>query len=479
MDLHKNSRAAVLGCFLILSTLFSDASANLVFSVSHKFKGRDGRSLSELKAHDSRRHGRILTGSASAVDLQLGGNGHPSETGLYFAKLGIGSPSKDYYVQVDTGSDILWVNCVGCTNCPKKSDIGVKLTLYDPKSSSTYSAVTCDQEFCTSKYNGRLPGCQPDLLCQYDVTYGDGSETAGYFVQDTIQFDKGTNGSVVFGCGDKQSGQLGKTAEALDGILGFGQSNSSVFSQLAASGKVKKQFAHCLDNVRGGGIFAIGEVVEPQVNNTTPLVPNQAHYNVVLEAIEVGGDVLRLASDVFGTGSNQETIIDSGTTLAYLPQEVFDPVMKKVLAKQPDLNLHIVDDQFSCFQFSSNIDEGFPLVMFHFKNSASLTVYPHDYLFQLTEDVWCSGWQSSGMKSKGGDSMTLLGDLVLSNKLVIYDLENQTIGWADYNCSSSIKVGNEKTGGVDTIGAHNLSSASTFTIGRLILTFFLLISAVF
>ncbi|XP_048437128.1 aspartic proteinase 36-like [Pyrus x bretschneideri] len=214
-------------------TLPSNASANFVFPVSHKFNGRDGRSLSELKAHDSLRCGRILAGSASAVDVQLGGNGRPSETRLYFAKLGIGSPSKDYFVQVDTGSDILWVNCIDCTNCPTKSDIGVKLTLYDPKGFSSSNAVTCNQEFCTSKYNGQLPGCRPDLLCQYDVTCGDGSATAGYFVKDTIQFDKGTNGSVVFGCGAKQSGQLGKSSEALDGILGFGQANSSVFSQLA------------------------------------------------------------------------------------------------------------------------------------------------------------------------------------------------------------------------------------------------------
>jgi hypothetical protein len=25
-------------------------------------------------------------------------------------------------------------------------------------------------------------------------------------------------------------------------------------------------------------------------------------------------------------------------------------------------------------------------------------------------------------------------DLVLSNKLVVYDLENQVIGWTEYNC---------------------------------------------
>ena len=75
-------------------------------------------------------------------------------------------------------------------------------------------------------------------------------------------------------CGNKQSGELGTSSEALDGILGFGQANSSMLSQLASSGKVKKVFSHCLDNVNGGGIFAIGEVVEPKVN-LTPLVPNQ------------------------------------------------------------------------------------------------------------------------------------------------------------------------------------------------------------
>ena len=72
--------------------------------------------------------------------------------------------------------------------------------------------------------------------------------------------------------------------------------------------------------------------------------------------------------------------------------------------------------------------------------------------------------------------MTLLGDLVLSNKLVIYDLENMVIGWTDYNCSSSIKVKDEATGIVHTVVAHNISSASTLFIGR-ILTFFLLLTA--
>lgn len=75
-------------------------------------------------------------------------------------------------------------------------------------------------------------------------------------------------------CGAGPSAELVSSDDALDGILGFGKSNSSVISQLASSGRVKNMFAHCLDGVNGGGIFAIGNVVQPKVN-TTPLVPNQ------------------------------------------------------------------------------------------------------------------------------------------------------------------------------------------------------------
>lgn len=76
-------------------------------------------------------------------------------------------------------------------------------------------------------------------------------------------------------CASKQSGDLaGSSKSAVDGIIGFGSLNSSLISQLAASGTVKKKFAHCLDGVKGGGIFAIGQVVEPHVNSV-PLLSNK------------------------------------------------------------------------------------------------------------------------------------------------------------------------------------------------------------
>lgn len=75
-------------------------------------------------------------------------------------------------------------------------------------------------------------------------------------------------------CGLQQSGSLNNSAVAIDGIIGFGNSNQTALSQLAAAGKTKKIFSHCLDSTNGGGIFAIGEVVEPKVK-TTPIVKNK------------------------------------------------------------------------------------------------------------------------------------------------------------------------------------------------------------
>ncbi|XP_022972843.1 aspartic proteinase-like protein 2 [Cucurbita maxima] len=462
------ARLAVVS-FLLVISLLSTGDCNLVFNVHHKFKGRE-RSLEAFKAHDVLRRGRFL----SAIDLNLGGNGHPSESGLYFAKIGLGTPAKDYYVQVDTGSDLLWVNCAGCTNCPRKSDLGIELTLYNPSSSSTSNLVTCGQDFCTSTYDGPIPGCRPELLCEYKVAYGDGSSTTGYFVKDHVVLDRvtgnfkteSTNGSIVFGCGAQQSVQLGATSAALDGILGFGQANSSMISQLASSGKIKRIFAHCLDNINGGGIFAIGEVVQPKVR-TTPLVQQQAHYNVFMKAIEVGDEVLNLPTDVFDTDLRKGTIIDSGTTLAYLPDVIYEPLIAKIFARQTGLKLHTVEEQFTCFEYDGNVDDGFPTITFHFEDSLSLTVHPHEYLFDIASNKWCVGWQNSGAQSRDGKDMILLGDLVLQNRLVLYDLENQTIGWTEYNCSSSIKVRDEHSGAIYTVGPHNLYSASSVRVGTI------------
>nr|CAB3484157.1 unnamed protein product [Digitaria exilis]CAB3486684.1 unnamed protein product [Digitaria exilis] len=80
----------------------------------------------------------------------------------------------------------------------------------------------------------------------------------------------------------------------------------------------------------------------------------------------------------------------------------------------------------------------------------------------MQNDIYCVGFQNGASQSEDGKDIVLMGDLVLSNKLVVYDLENQVIGWTDYNCSSSIKIKDDKTGATYTVNSHNISSGWRF-----------------
>ncbi|KAM5585698.1 aspartic proteinase 36 [Rosa sericea] len=472
---------------VLVSALVVNVSGNLVFPVSHKFNGREGASLSELKAHDHRRHARFLGATQNAVDMVLGGSS-TEQTGLYFTKLGIGNPSHDYYLQVDTGSNLFWVSCAECgKGCPDRSElIGGKLTPYDRNSSSTSRVVSCGDNFCTSPSVKDISDCKPDEKCNYHLQYVGKDKTSGYFVKDDVQFQKAsgnsTSGSVIFGCGTQQSGSLNDPKVAVSGVIGFDQDNITMLSQLAAAGKVRNKFAHCLDNTKqGGGIWAIGEVVEPKMMHTSPIVPNQTRYNVVVEKIEVGSDAIELPTSGGGdldetSGSSSDQIIaifDTGTQLAYLPPKLYEPIVKKILAAEPGLKFQKNEDgEYACFEYSKNVDEKFPIVKFTFKNSASLWVYPHDYLFShMKEGGWCHGW----MKLTGEDPDIILGDMTLSNKLVVYDLENQVLGWADHNCSSSIKVKDDESGSDYSFQYHNLASDASSP--RLLMSFVLLVTA--
>lgn len=54
------------------------------------------------------------------------------------------------------------------------------------------------------------------------------------------------------------------------------------------------------------------------------------HYSVNMTGVQVGNESLNLPNNVFGVGDRRGAIIDSGTTLAYLPEMVYVPLVTKV-----------------------------------------------------------------------------------------------------------------------------------------------------
>jgi hypothetical protein len=51
---------------------------------------------------------------------------------------------------------------------------------------------------------------------------------------------------------------------------------------------------------------------------------------VKMKSIDVGGTALQLPPHIFETSEKKGTIIDSGTTLTYLPELVYKDIMAKV-----------------------------------------------------------------------------------------------------------------------------------------------------
>ncbi|KAF7145315.1 hypothetical protein RHSIM_Rhsim04G0108700 [Rhododendron simsii] len=54
------------------------------------------------------------------------------------------------------------------------------------------------------------------------------------------------------------------------------------------------------------------------------------HCNLNLKSISINGQTLGIYSSIFAISSNKRTIVDSGTTLAYIAEEAFNPFVSGV-----------------------------------------------------------------------------------------------------------------------------------------------------
>ncbi|KAL7618089.1 hypothetical protein Lser_V15G03859 [Lactuca serriola] len=155
----------------LLCLVLLHAVGVLGFSVTLKleksFPTNHGVELKQHAERDGLRHRRILY-KYSDPNVVVG-----------FGVLGTYDP-------FDVGFNLLWI----------------PITIYDPTSSSTSSPILCSDERCSPKSNS----CS-DNQCTYDLHYGDGSGTSGYYVSELMHFKivvgetdvLNTSASVLFG----------------------------------------------------------------------------------------------------------------------------------------------------------------------------------------------------------------------------------------------------------------------------------------
>ncbi|CAM0906563.1 unnamed protein product [Alopecurus aequalis] len=328
--------------------------------------------------------------------------------GYYTTRLYIGTPPQEFALIVDSGSTVTYVPCASCEQCGNHQD-----PRFQPDLSSTYSPVKCNVD-CT---------CDNDKSqCTYERQYAEMSSSSGVLGEDIVSF--GTESELkpqraVFGCENSETGDL--FSQHADGIMGLGRGQLSIMDQLVDKGVIGDSFSMCYGGMDiGGGAMVLGAMpVPPDMIFSRSDPVRSPYYNIELKEIHVAGKALKLDARIFD--NKHGTVLDSGTTYAYLPEQAFlafkDAVTSKVhplkKIRGPDPNYKDI-----CFAGAgrnvSKLSEVFPEVDMHSK----------------VEGAYCLG-----VFQNGKDPTTLLGGIVVRNTLVTYDRHNEKIGFWKTNCS--------------------------------------------
>ncbi|KAJ7564959.1 hypothetical protein O6H91_02G041400 [Diphasiastrum complanatum] len=343
-----------------------------------------------------------------------------SDNGAYIMQLQLGTPVQTFLAIVDTGSDLVWVQCNPCRRCYRQQG-----PIFDPVSSSSYNQLSCSNRQCR-RFSQRI--CDPN--CQYVYEYGDQSGSMGDFSSETITMTTTTGGqqqigSFAFGCGHTNIGSFGRSA----GIVGLGQGPVSLTTQLGT--KIKRRFSYCLvsfddapsqtsplffgsaANLRGRGV------------QSTPIIQQgSTYYYVGLDGISVGGQALNI--NLVGG-----TIVDSGTTLTLLEDSAYSAVRT---AFKSAIHLRTADGSSAgldlCFDVTGLTSYQIPTLSLHLKN-ADFDPPSQNYFILVNSNTLCLA-----MYTSGGLGLSIIGNIMQQNYHFKFDRGRSLLSFAPAACDS-------------------------------------------
>ncbi|CAK9325421.1 unnamed protein product [Citrullus colocynthis] len=405
---------------LLVSILF----ATFAVSLSDKFLIADFEQLKTLRF-------------GSSIIFPVKGNVYP--LGHFTVFLNIGNPPKVFELDIDTGSDLTWVQCdVQCNGCTLPRDM-----LYRPHN----NAVTREDPLCValSSPAKALRKNTNDDQCDYEVEYADHGSSIGVLVKDLVPM-RLTNGKLItpnlgFGCGyDQENGDL-QPPPSVGGVLGLSSSKATIVSQLSDLGHVSNVVGHCLAGRGGGFLFFGGDLVPSSKLSWTPILRNsEGKYSSGPAEVYFGGRA---------TGIGGFTLtFDSGSSYTYFNSQVYGAVttlLKNDLKGQPlelapdDKTLELCWKGSKAFESVVDVRNFFKALALSFKNSKNVQfqIPPEAYLIISKFGNVCLGILDGTKEGLG--NVNLIGDISMLNKIVVYDNQRQQIGWASENCSKPPK----------------------------------------
>ncbi|CAI0449596.1 unnamed protein product [Linum tenue] len=384
-----------------------------------------------------------MRSSSSSPLFPVRGNIFPD--GFYYTYITIGSPPRPYYVDIDTGSDLSWIQCdAPCTSCAKGAN-----DLYKPQKSNI---VPPEDSFCQEvQKNMKAEKCEACKQCDYEVEYADHSSSLGVLANDelhlSIENEESSKSKFTFGCAYDQQGSLLNTLARTDGILGLSRAKVSLPSQLASQEIITNVVGHCLTtDVDGVGYMFLGDEFLPQGGvQWVPMfgVPFTDFYQAQIMKLSYGSRSLSLGGQ---DNRHRRVVFDSGSSFTYLPKDAYSELVAslKEVAKvgltqdTSDQTLPLCWRAEFPIRSVADVKQHFKTLTLQFGSkwwiiSRMFRIHPEGYLIISKGGNVCLGILDGSEVLDG--STIILGDISMRGQLVVYDNEKNRIGWMHSDCA--------------------------------------------
>ncbi|XP_004503902.1 aspartic proteinase Asp1-like [Cicer arietinum] len=374
----------------------------------------------------------LMNIAGSSIVFPVFGNVYP--VGFYNVTLNIGQPPRPYFFDVDTGSDLTWLQCdAPCSQCSETPH-----PLYRPSN----DFVPCKDPLCASLQPNNDYTCEDPNQCDYEIEYADHYSTLGVLLNDVylLNFTNGVQLKVrmALGCGYDQFFSP-SSYHPLDGILGLGRGKASLISQLNSQGLVRNVIGHCL-SLRGGGYIFFGNVYDSSRMSWTSFssIESGKHYSAGPAELVFGGRKS-------GAG-NLNIIFDTGSSYTYFNSQAYQvliSLLSKELNRKPikaapdDQTLPICWHGKKPFKNINEVKKYFkPLALSFTKGGRvkpQFEIPPEAYLIISNMGNVCLGILNGFEVGLG--ELNVIGDISMLEKVMVFDNEKQLIGWGAADCN--------------------------------------------
>ncbi|CAL0307727.1 unnamed protein product [Lupinus luteus] len=341
---------------------------------------------------------------------------------------------KSYLLVMDTGSTLIWTQCVGC-----KFTYGGHCYLQK----EDFFPNTESKSYILSKPQST-----------YHYTYGDGGYSYGICSKETFTFPSASSSSsplkfpnIVFGCGINNHNPLSEDNTFLiAGVLGMGVGKTSFVYQI--KNQIGGRFSYCFvrnDMENPPPMYLrFGTNIKPPKNPKTLKFQKSAFEFYTLNMIDIGvnGERLHLRKEqLFAPHSEVKgLIIDSGAELSYLREEAYNVIVSKMdkyfSEHKGEFMKENSEDGLSCYsRIKGEKYNNIPGVTFYFEGGVQLDIIPEG-TFQRNigprrKEIFCLMFYGTQ-----GD-INILGAFQQVNQKFIYNINDMTLQFGREDCAKN------------------------------------------